>query len=102
MSENSISSEGNESAEVSNSKKRKGVVNSDLYKQNVIKKARVVGSEYVNYKNNRVKARSTGDDCKCNLKCFSKFSDDDFIVLLNGFSSFKDKDSQDSFFARVD
>lgn len=97
MSENSISSEGNESTEVSNSKKRKGVVNSDLYKRNVIKKARVVGKEYVNYKNNRVTARSTGDDCNCKLKCFSKFSDDDFIVLLNGFSSFKDKDSQDSF-----
>lgn len=66
--------------------KRKGVVNSDLYKWNVIKKVRLTGTEYVNYSGKTVAARTTGDQCKCKMKCFVKFKDYDFISILKGFS----------------
>lgn len=36
----------------------------ELYKQNVIKMARLEGKEYTDYHGRTVKARATGDDCR--------------------------------------
>lgn len=97
MSGSDSSDEIEQVLSVEKPKKRKGAVNSDLYKRNVIKKARLTGTEYVNYAGKTVAARTTGEHCKCKMKCLIKFKDDDFISILKGFSSFKNKDSQDTF-----
>lgn len=97
MQSNSSSDESEPDLSLAKTKKRKGVVNSELCKRNVIEKARIMGTEYTNYAGNPVAARTTGKDCKCKLKCFTKFKDVDFINILNGFSSHKDKDGKDIF-----
>lgn len=61
------------------------------------KKARLTGTEYVNYSGKTVAAMTTGEHFKCKMQGFAKFKDDDFISILKGFSSFKDKISQDTF-----
>lgn len=50
-------------------KKRKGVVNKDVYKRNVIKKAKIYGLPHVNHRGKEVAARETGLPCK--YVCFS-------------------------------
>lgn len=45
-------------------KRKRGIVNSDFYKQNVIKKCKVKGLEHVNHVGKTIKIRSTGADCK--------------------------------------
>lgn len=45
-------------------KRRKGVRNDENYKKNVIKKSRVEGSEYVNYKGRTILARKQGAPCR--------------------------------------
>lgn len=54
-----------EKANDSSTKKRKrGVRNDENYKRNVIKKSRVQGMAYVNYKGNTVGERKLGDGCR--------------------------------------
>lgn len=44
-------------------KKRKGVKNTQLYKHNVIKRAKVKGLSHVNHAKKYVTERKTGKDC---------------------------------------
>lgn len=60
----------------SNSRKR-GQRNADAYKQRVIKMAKVKGYDYTNYAGKPIPKRTTGDDCNCPLKCFSKYNDNE-------------------------
>lgn len=47
-------------------KRKKGVRNVDTYKKEVIKRSRLLGSEYVNTKGNVVSTKSnTGKNCDC-------------------------------------
>ena len=41
-------------------KRRKGIRNDDLYKRNMIPKARVKGTEYTSYKNKAIPAKTLG------------------------------------------
>lgn len=45
-------------------KRKRGVRHSEEYKRNVIKKARVEGKAYVNYKGNPVAERKVGEGCR--------------------------------------
>lgn len=45
-------------------KRKRGVRNTDLYKGNQIKVARVKGLEYTNYRGNIVKGRELGPPCR--------------------------------------
>lgn len=45
-------------------KRRKGVRNDEKYRKNVIKKARVEGSEYINHRGRAVLARKQGPPCR--------------------------------------
>lgn len=46
-------------------KKRKGVVNQEMYRRNVIKKAKVSGKEHVNWAGKTVPAKTPGsNDCR--------------------------------------
>lgn len=48
---------------VDKNKRKRGVRNVEDYKVNRIKKARICGSEYTNYKGNTKQARKTGTPC---------------------------------------
>lgn len=55
---------GESDSQVPLGKKRKwGVLNDEKYQRNVIKKARVSGKAYVNYKGNEVAEKVAGDTC---------------------------------------
>lgn len=45
-------------------KRKRGIRNDENYKRNIIKKARVQGKAYVNYKGKAVEARKLGDGCR--------------------------------------
>lgn len=53
-----------DSVEDTRKKKNKGVRNDDKYKPNIIKKARLHGNSYTNYKGQLVAATTTGENCK--------------------------------------
>ena len=63
---NSSSSSGSDSdSSVRLPKKKKwGFRNDDCYKQNVIKKSRIAGKAYVNYKGKHVPPKSMGENCE--------------------------------------
>lgn len=71
--------------------------NPDKHKRNIIRSSKVKGVEHTNWKGNLVQKRATGDSCKCRLKCFSLFDEDDQINVLTQFNTFKSKDEQDIF-----
>lgn len=45
-------------------KKKKGCVNADQYKGNIIKRARVSGVPYINHAKRDIPAKTRGPDCK--------------------------------------
>lgn len=53
-----------EHAEEAAVKRKRGVRNDENYKRNVIKKCRVQGKAYVNYKGKSVAARKVGEGCR--------------------------------------
>ncbi|XP_054287369.1 uncharacterized protein LOC129003147 [Macrosteles quadrilineatus] len=79
-------------------KRKRGVRNIEKYKVNVIKKARIRGDEYVNYKGNVTEARTTGIPCTCRMKCFERITEEDQLDILNRGGSFQNKDEQDLFY----
>ncbi|CAH0562999.1 unnamed protein product [Brassicogethes aeneus] len=88
-------SQSESSVEEATKKRKRGVRNDENYQRNVIKKSRVQGKAYVNYKGNAVAARQLGDGCRCPMKYFEKLNDDKKIELLNRFHSLNSKDDQD-------
>lgn len=78
----------------SNSRKR-GQRNADAYKQRVIKMAKVKGYDYTNYAGKPIPKRTTGDDCNCPLKCFSKYNDNEKSEIIENINKMKNKNEQD-------
>ncbi|KAF2896287.1 hypothetical protein ILUMI_09888 [Ignelater luminosus] len=76
---------------LSDEQRKKGVVNSDEYKRNVIKKSRVKGTEYTNYKG-VVHAKSIGTACNCKLKCFKNISEEQQMEVFTKFYNLSTKD----------
>lgn len=44
--------------------RKRGIVNNSIYKSEIIKKAGVSGSSYLNYAGKEISARKLGEDCK--------------------------------------
>ncbi|KAJ8898036.1 hypothetical protein PR048_003396 [Dryococelus australis] len=63
----------------------------ETYKRNVMKRARVKGLEYVNYKGTYVQATKTGTDCQCRQKCFQMVSGGSRMAILSTFLTPKDE-----------
>lgn len=73
--------------DLSQPKRRKGIINKSNYKKEVIKIARSQGKQYINSRGNVVPAKTTGPDCNCRDACTTKFSvqeKDDLILSLYG------------------
>lgn len=82
-------------------KRKKGVKNSQNYEFNVVKLARVKGSEYTSPSGKVVKERVTGDPCNCVNKCFLNISQDNQVKLLFKLSEFNTKNEQDIFLSSL-
>lgn len=65
------SSDSEPTANTFNMKKRKR--EPEKHKRNIIRDSKVKGVQYKNWKGDFVEERKTGPDCKCRMKCFSKF-----------------------------
>ncbi|CAH1104294.1 unnamed protein product [Psylliodes chrysocephalus] len=76
-------------------KRKRGVRNDKNYKRNVIKRCRVQGKVYANYKENAVYARKLGDGFRCPIKCFEKLNDDIKDALFTPFCALNTKEDQD-------
>lgn len=88
---------GSDEEEVGSWRKRskRGMSTSDQYRRNVIKKARVQGKEYVNYKNNQVNKVVIGPACNCKKKCYDKVAEEDRISIFGKFYDMSSKNEQD-------
>lgn len=80
--------------EQSTNRKRKR--NEELYQRNKIKKARVKGESYTNYKNVLVPARRLGA-CGCKKKCTEKILDVEKEEIFQKFYEISSKNEQDMF-----
>lgn len=68
------------------------------WKRNIVIVQRAQGNETISLRNKIIKKRElTGPDCKCKLKCFSKFTDEQKLLILNIFNTIGDKEKQDTF-----
>lgn len=78
-------------------KRKRGVVNEDKYKRNVVRKARVKGEEYTNYKGNLVSGKSIPDElvCNCPRKCSLSIDNETKSAIWNKFYSLETKNQQD-------
>lgn len=78
-------------------KRKRGVVNEDTYKRNVIRKARVKGEEYTNYKGDIVSGKSIADElvCNCPRKYDMHINKDTKIAIWNSFYLLETKNEQD-------
>lgn len=43
-------------------KRKKGIINADKYKRNIIKKAKILGTEHINWKGKMVPAQQPGSN----------------------------------------
>lgn len=79
-------------------KRRRGVINKDKYKANVIRISRIKGQEYVNSKNSIVaqKIKPVGITCKCSFKC-SAINQTVIDTTWNNFYLLASKDIQDTY-----
>lgn len=78
-------------------KRKRDVVNKDTYKRNIIRKARVKGEEYTNYKGDLVSAKSIPVElvCNCPRKCGLHIDNEIKIEIWNSFYLLQTKDEQD-------
>ncbi|XP_063241336.1 uncharacterized protein LOC134541662 [Bacillus rossius redtenbacheri] len=76
-------------------KRKKGVRNVEEYKCQRIKRARLQGKEYANYRGNVVKTKSTTESCRCARKCYDKIDIAQRGKLLDAIHSFSCKNEQD-------
>ncbi|XP_069684243.1 uncharacterized protein [Periplaneta americana] len=77
--------------------RKRGVRNKDIYRSEMNKKARLSGSAYVNYKGEKVPAKTPGEPCGCHKNCFNHFSENERVAIFKHFYSFSSKSSQDTF-----
>ncbi|XP_046673727.1 uncharacterized protein LOC124362896 [Homalodisca vitripennis] len=88
----------NNQPETSQQKKRKkGVINKDDYKSEVIKKARISGSAYTSYSGKSVPERAPGNSCKCKHKCFQNIDEDERLNTFKKFVDLGTKNEQDCY-----
>lgn len=77
---------------------KKRTRNPEDWKRNVAKKRHAEGKSYIGeHKKEKVlkQERTTGPDCKCKYKCFSKFTDLTRLEILRIFNNIADKEKQD-------
>lgn len=80
-------------------KRKKGIVNPETYQRNIIKRARLRGAEYVNYKGKTVSRKIPPDEvkCKCSAKCFKLVTKEVLNEIWDSFYSMETKNAQDSY-----
>lgn len=77
-------------------KRRKGVMNADKYKSNIIRKSRVQGIQYESYSGKEVQGKEQQTyQCRCVEKCYSNTSEESGKTLWNYFYSLESKNTQD-------
>ncbi|XP_039286502.1 uncharacterized protein LOC120351864 [Nilaparvata lugens] len=86
-----------EGIEQYSNKRKKGSTNPSEYKRNVVKKARVKGAAYVNWKNQQQPEISQGADCKCKRRCYDLINEEVRNMIYAKFRSFETKNEQDSY-----
>lgn len=84
----------NEDLQPSTSKERK---NQSLCKRNITILQRAKDEDIISLRNHLIKKRVTGPDCKCRWQCFSKFTWEDKLSILNTFYHIGNKQKQDTF-----
>lgn len=98
MKTNSSSAESDTEDNRETKKMKKGVRNVDTYKMEVIKRSRLLGSEYVNTKGNVVSKKSnTNKNCDCKEQCTSKLSFEEKLAMFTEFYDGKSKNQQDQY-----
>lgn len=78
-------------------KRKRGITNEEKYTRSVIRKARVKGEGYKNYKGKMVPSKSVPDEimCKCPGKCSISIDDETKNQIWNSFYSLDTKNNQD-------
>ena len=71
------------STEISANKKKKGIRNISDYRGEKIKRARLLGTEYINYNGNIVPAKKTGEACRLVLKYYVDFNNNYNIKIIS-------------------
>ncbi|CAH1968729.1 unnamed protein product [Acanthoscelides obtectus] len=84
-----------DSTENESSSHRKKRANPDFYQRSIIKKERVKGEPYKNYKGNNIPGKILGSACSCRAKCFEKFANEELHSNMVRFISLESKDQQD-------
>jgi hypothetical protein len=65
------------------------------------KKRKIKGRKREIKKLERLRSHRTGDDCRCQRKCFESVTEEERETLFTQFNTFKSKDEQDSHLARL-
>ncbi|CAF4889376.1 unnamed protein product [Pieris macdunnoughi] len=76
-------------------RRRKNCVNKEDYKSEIIKKARLKGNPYKNWKGNLIPGKIPDSDCSCKKLCLQRVNDDERLQLFCNFSSSNTKNEQD-------
>lgn len=78
-------------------KRKRGVRNTDTYKQQKIKLAKLHGESYTSYSGKEIPARKSECKCTCTLKCSKVFDDTACMSILKKFNEFECKNNQDTY-----
>ncbi|XP_050528134.1 uncharacterized protein LOC126898238 [Daktulosphaira vitifoliae] len=77
-------------------KRKKGVLNTECYKRNIIKTAKVKGDEHVNWAGRNIQAKQPSTtNCGCRYNCLQSFTEDNMLQIFNHLYSFNSKTEQD-------
>lgn len=79
-------------SEVRKSKKKVRQINK--WRRNVSKNAKAQGLSHISLRGKYVKARVTGQSCKCNKKCFNKVINSERDIIIDTFNKFLIKKSK--------
>lgn len=82
-----------------NPKRRRGVVHEEKYKRSIVWNPRLKGLQYLSYKGKEVpsKAPLNHVNCKCDLKCYLKLTDEIKRELWETFYSLENKNTLDTY-----
>ncbi|XP_065672454.1 uncharacterized protein LOC136090189 [Hydra vulgaris] len=78
-------------------KRVSGIRNSENYKHEKIKKAKIAGEAYKNHKGNDVAPRQTGASCRCSSKCMELVSEDVMKSTIQFVNKFDSKNALDTY-----
>lgn len=87
------------SDEESAPKRRRGVSNTETYKRNTVRNARVTGQGYVSYSGKEVQSKVKPEtlSCKCPAKCFLSIDEKVIDDNWSYFYSLETKNAQDTY-----